>query len=419
MQERLRLRAIGRVRWEDDPDEERVSEERVLVETLQGIIHHHTMPPVELGSGRSDVQHEYHAFLHSVFLETGSFQVVHDMARQTAAISRDKGTEAGLQRAAAIHLRDFIPFAQGASFMTDGDVDFQCEDPSFDFSASLGIHALMHFVNNCTKGIADAMQFSWEQAYLGMSALLKCLPAKFFRQRFMATCLARPKGKAWHAKFEEHLGSDLIGWRFGSLAARNKSLLQYELILRRFWDDDKLKFRTPFENPQPQNLHEQPQPQPRPRSQKPEGPNLPVAGEVCKSNFFWAWQKMFLRIANAVDHMMNWLQFCPCHEFTATTWGARAHEFARRLFLQPGTAARCPLTGFRAAEVACGQFSRWLKDFVDLELANVSVAVQGRSPEHRAWVLADCQAARQHIVFAVQAELACWQLTPRVWLEPQ
>ena len=47
-----------------------------------------------------------------------------------------------------------------------------------------------------------------------------------------------------------------------------------------------------------------------------------------------------------------------------------------------GTSVCCPLTGFHAAELACGQFSSWIE------------AV---------------------IVFAAQAELACWQLTPRVF----
>ena len=415
-----RLRAIGRVKWDDDPDEDRVSEEKSLVEQLQSAIQRHTLPPVGLGSGRSDLQHEYHAFLHSMFLETGDFRLMRLMAQCTTAIASDKGTEAGLQRAAPIELRSFLSFLQGTSVMSDGDEDFQLEDGLFDFRSSLGIHALMHFVNNCTKGIADAMPFFWEHVYPGMNGLVKCLAAKFFRQRFIATCLAAPEGKVWHAKFEEGYSSDLVGWRFGSLAACSKALLQYEFPLRTFWDDDKLKFQD-RQNPaqhQHQNPNQEPEPpqqQPRPHSEKPEGPNIPIASQACRSKFFWAWQKMFSRIANIVDHMMNWLQSCPCHEFAANTWGARSHEFARRLFMPAGTSVCCPLTGFRAAEVACGQFSSWIEAVADVELAEVSVAVEGCTAEERAKVLADCQAARQHIVFAVQAELACWQLTPRVF----
>ena len=111
-----------------------LSEERALGETLQAAIQHTTTTlSVGLGSGKSDLQHEYHAFLHSLLLETRSFQ--------------------------------------------------------------------MHFVSNC-KGIADATPFFWEQVYQGMSAWLKCLQAKFFGQRFTATCLVTPEGKTWRAKFE-------------------------------------------------------------------------------------------------------------------------------------------------------------------------------------------------------------------------
>ena len=197
-----------------------------------------------------------------------------------------------------------------------------------DFSSSLGIHALQHFVNNCTKGIADAMPSFWEDVYPNMNALISCLSAKFFRQRFAATCLSSSEGAAWRSKFEEGYSDTLVGWRFGSLAACNRALLAYEYPLRRFWDDEKLHFK--------QHAPQQPgqQPPPTPHSEKPEGPNISVASQACKSKCFWAWQHMFSRIANIVDHMMNWLQSCPCHDLSAGSWGARCHEFAQRLFLE-------------------------------------------------------------------------------------
>ena len=39
----------------------------------------------------------------------------------------------------------------------------------------------------------------------------------------------------------------------------------------------------------------------RPHSEKPEGPNIPIASQACRSKFFWVWQKMLSRIANIVD----------------------------------------------------------------------------------------------------------------------
>ena len=276
-----------------------------------------------------------------------------------------------------------------------------------DFNCSLGIHALQHFVNNCTKGIADAMPSFWDDVYPGMNALINCLSAKFFRQRFAATCLSSSEGAAWRPKFEEGYRDTLVGWRFGSLAACNQALLAYEYPLRQFWDDEKLHFK---QHPQPE------QPPPRPHSEKPEGPNISLASHACKSKVFWAWQHMFSRIANIVDHMTNWLQSCPCHELNAASWGARCHEFAQRLFLErQSRPAHCPMSGFRASEIACGQFESFITAITDMELAEVSVALAGCSPQERASVLADCQAARQHVVFAVQAELSCWGLTPRVF----
>ena len=362
-----RLHKLGRVRWQDDPDEERVAEERGLVERLTSVLQHHVLPPVGLGSGRSSLQYEHHAFLHALFLETGNFELMCAMGSQTTAIASDKGTEAGIQQAPAVSLRDFLCFAQGDSFMADdGDGQNEAETCMLDFSFSLGIHALQHFVNNCTKGIADAMPSFWEDVYPNMNALISCLSAKFFRQRFAATCLSSSEGAAWRSKFEEGYSDTLVGWRFGSLAACNRALLAYEYPLRRFWDDEKLHFK--------QHAPQQPgqQPPPRPHSEKPEGPNISVASQACKSKCFWAWQHMFSRIANIVDHMMNWLQSCPCHDLSAGSWGARCHEFAQRLFLErESRPAHCPMSGFRASEIACGQFESFITAITDMELAEV------------------------------------------------
>ena len=415
-----RLHKLGRVKWEDDPDEDRVAEECALIESLRQELQHHVLPPVGLGSGRSDLQHELHAFLHSLFLETGDFKLLRSVAQQTTALVTDKGTEAGVQTAPRVRLRDFLPFAQGDPFMVDGDGDNLSEaDLTIDFASSLGVHGLQHFVNNCTKGIADAMPYFWEEIYPGMNALVNCLNASYFRQRFAATCLTSPSGKAWCPKFEEGFQCTLIGWRFGSLAECNKKLLEYQYPLKTFWDDDKIKFRN--EQPADQDFGQHlnpPQaeaPPPRPHSQKPDGPNLSLASQACRSDMFWGWQRMFSKIANIVAHMMNWLQSCPCHSFSHAEWGARGHELAKRLFMQSKPSVHCPLMGFRAAEIACGQFSQWIDTVAGFELAEISMTLEGCTATERAHVLADCQASRQHIVFAVQAELGCWQRTPRVF----
>ncbi|CAE6973107.1 unnamed protein product [Symbiodinium sp. KB8] len=136
-----RLHKLGRVRWQDDPDEERVAEERGLVERLTSVVQHHVLPPVGLGSGRSSLQYEHHALLHALFLETGNFELMCAVASQTTAIASDKGD----------------------SFVADdGD--------------------------GLNEGIADAMPSFWDDVYPGMNALINCLSAKFFRQRFAATC---------------------------------------------------------------------------------------------------------------------------------------------------------------------------------------------------------------------------------------
>ena len=85
-----RLCALGKFSPEDDFDELRIEEEREAVYFVRDSVQRHTLPPVGLGSARSSLLHEAHAFYHSMYLETGSAGLLATMVRCVTSISTDK-----------------------------------------------------------------------------------------------------------------------------------------------------------------------------------------------------------------------------------------------------------------------------------------------------------------------------------------
>eukprot|EP00969_Alexandrium_andersonii_P311687 13772787-Alexandrium_andersonii.AAC.1 len=65
------------------------------------------MPPVGLGSGRSDLAHETHAMYHAWYLETGSAELLARVGAAVVAVTSDKGTESNLAGHSPVPFEEF------------------------------------------------------------------------------------------------------------------------------------------------------------------------------------------------------------------------------------------------------------------------------------------------------------------------
>jgi hypothetical protein len=469
-----RLIQLGQKSWEDDHDVDRVQEERDLVLWLKKAISHHVLPPVGLGSARCSLAHECHAFYHSLYLETGSASLLSEMTHSVTAVTTDKGTESGMVLAPDVQFDDYFPYfanspllsdcedaprpqseARAASRTAGGDASRPRSEGRPAGSASrprsegrpagsadsntvgqdasrsrpdgshhklgmqqaLPVHGLSHFINNVTKGIADAMPHYWDEVYPLMNGLAGFLKARHTRERFVETCLSSSRAELYKPLFAT-FPYTLLGWRFGSLAAVSLNLLKLEFPLFTYWNKAAFNFEEPSKHREGEEDEdpERNQQQPRPHSAKPEGPSVKLASSAAMSVWFWSWCRMFQRIADIIAHMQHWAEGCPCHSLLTGTFAQRQHELSRRLFLDKKDGVlSCPLAGRRAPELACGVFSKFVEMAWHQELSGIMPMLGALTAEDRQKVLADFEGAQQLLMFAIETELACWRQTPLVF----
>ena len=69
----------------------------------------HVCIPVGLGSARSDLPHETHAFYHGQFIETGDTPTLSTLISCICGAATDKGTEHGMPESGSVKFGDFFP----------------------------------------------------------------------------------------------------------------------------------------------------------------------------------------------------------------------------------------------------------------------------------------------------------------------
>ncbi|CAE7195772.1 unnamed protein product [Symbiodinium natans] len=402
--------------------EDDLESEARLAGLLSKTTYKHPMVPVGLGSARADLWHELHAMYHSLFLECGSPELVASVARSVTAVISDRGTEAGIPQAHRVPFHFFFPHFQAPlTVEADGDAGLpedaqpdgpvaaqvigqqpppgaEEEDPGLSMQQALPVPGCLHIVHNATRNMLHAMPNFEEKAKKPFTAVVEVLHSSYTRQRFVATCLDG-EGRVYAGMFAT-FPHTVVKWRFGTLAAVCKDLLPLEAVLRRFWDLGKMRFLVPGQANRPERAEENAGA--AFGDDHPRGPNLELASEAIRSHVFWAWVRMVSELAEIVSHTENWFQSCVCHN---------AAESQKRLLLTHGQS--CPLRSLRAPELASGAFEPFLQEISALSAAAVTL-MHCRHCEiaDRAWILADFEAGRQHLLFAFIMQTACWSHLP-------
>ena len=409
-----------------------ITEDDLEMERCQSLvlttgIQKHPMVPVGLGSARADIWHELRAMYHAMYLETGSASLLAAMAQSVTAVVSDRGTEAGIPQTHPVPFNMFFPhLSSGVSFEMDGadllampvqerpdaphpnlddlgeagqvpgeDRHAVEQEPRLSMQQSLPIPGCLHIVHNATRNMLHAMPNFEGKAKKPFAAVVDVLRSSYTRQRFVATCLDG-EGRVYANMFVT-FPHTVVKWRFGTLAAVCKDLLPLEQVLRRFWDLDKIRFHAP-DRP----VRQEPDAGPAFGDDHLRGPNLEVASEAIGSHAFWAWLRMVNELAEIVSHVENWFQSCPCH-----------NTLDSQQRMQKLHGRSCPLRGLRAPELAAGAFEPFLQEIAALSAAAVTLMhTRHCQVPDRAWILADFEAAQQHLLFAFIMQTACWDHLP-------
>ena len=348
-------------------DEAEIQQEIALAKAVATCVHRHPCPPV--GLGRGDLLHELHALYHALFLEVGDPRQLSWVSSCICAITSDRGVEAGYPQAPAFAFHDMFPYFLPAQVMQVDGADFSDNAPGLDgfgietethrlcLQEALPIPGCLHIVHNATRHMLGAMPHFEQKVRVSFSALVDFLHKKFTRQRFIATCIEPfPEARVFLSQLNS-FPHTVVKWRFGTLAAVCKDLVELEVPLRRFWNGDRLNFQ---QAPQQHQDRAEPSADGAFGDDRLQGPSISKATEAVMSNTFWSWVHMVCSLAHCIGHMENWFESCPCHS-----------DVAGRERIRLFGSMQCPLKNFRAPELACQKFVRFLEEIGSLSAAEV------------------------------------------------
>lgn len=119
----------------------------------------------------------------------------------------------------------------------------------------------------------------------------------------------------------------------------------------------------------------------------------------------WEYLRMVLAVTNTMGHMGRWVERCPCHSPPLELGSRKAR---RRSGLGAGglsdvAAAKCPMKGRRAPEMAAGALTTTLRQFWAEGCARIMMGVVALAPEDRDRIMSDMQKAREFILAASEA----------------
>ena len=198
----------------------------------------HTSVPTALGSARATLVHKVHAFLHSLIIELGSWELVRKVCELVVVVTTDMGVEAELALVPSrILTGNFLPhvFSDSAS-VWDGDL-------ARLFPNALWIPGSMHVLSSITNDLSKCLE-SLDEEYLPMLRnLLQFLNAPWLLERFRHQCLPKPTAGVTGRNVTddtflfENVNISFAEWRWLSLilAAREVSnrMLPLRLYFRR------------------------------------------------------------------------------------------------------------------------------------------------------------------------------------------
>lgn len=399
--------------------DEEVAEESRLVQWLANHITLHQCVPVGLGARRSSLARKAHAIFHSLYLEAPppSDRSLSNLLRMTTSITGDLGTESGLCTQLPAPFSAFFPYIPESAdpgHFDDGDVVEMNANAGgggdavmLDLSASSYVPGMKHIIGNATKDLLFASE-AFKDVFPQIDGLSKFLNGRMSRRLLLETCMAappalflRPLLSTWPWTF--------VQWRWDSAIRVLENLLRVRGALGAVWDLGRLSGGGVGGVGGDQAAQ-----QADPGEHESLG-SLEQRADACiKSNFHWAYMEMVMMLGDVIAHFSAWVASCPCHG--GFKFGElKSYDAAmRRRCLRWGV-PRCPLAGFRAAEMAAGDHGSTLADLESLSGAVVLlVATQGLTVPEKNTIVRDFDLMKNRFLYIIRAKTLCFRTLPRM-----
>ena len=404
-----------------------LGEHEAKLEQARSMIQHHCNIPVVLGSNHATLLHEYIALQHSLFMECGSSGTLANMNTCVVSVTTDRGTEKALVRVPPLRFDAAFPFfLPSEELRFEIDAGEQAGDPPeqpnrvgphpeavvdpgdlLSLQAAVDIAGPLHALGNASKGFVYTMPNYANLFYPQLNALIRFLHAPYYRELFTHTCL-RDNLEVLQPLFRS-FPHTIVQWRWLSLSAVVPQLLLRKNALIAGWNPQAMGIRVQRNN----DAH----------GEEDAFHNMAwdLVDAAIQSPGFWAWLRMLSILTAVLGYLERWFFSCPCHCEAATmenllrVVSAPLPDPNEQRHQERRLDKSCPFRKRRGPELASGDFLSMLDRLLAASNQEVvSVILADLTPQDRAKVVEDFEAAKQHLLFRMRVQFAVYTSLPRV-----
>ena len=341
------------------------------VQQLSGVIcsgiDFHYCLPAALGTGCTSLQHKVAALLHSLSLETASRTYLKQLLGSCAALCTDMGTEIGIADCSQDEFHSWFSQERNDAPLVDDDgfasdrMEPEPESP-FVVSHTVAIPGILHILDNMTHDLFEKALEHGEAFTTHLGALCDLLCKRHHRERFVNHCLLRnPMGRVFAPMFDHEFHS-IKEWRWGTVLSVLTWILPLKHPLKQFWSAARYGEDSGDWANDAARAADAP---PGDESKKPRL-DLALVTEAVHSLWLWDYMHMCVMVQTLIERIGWWASCCICHErlLGCSHMGEKDHatrQVLERRFQKccgspdiMGVHTRCPMSGLRAPECACG-----------------------------------------------------------------
>ena len=355
---------------------------------IRKAIRRHILPPTGIGSLHQNVSHKFHAFLHGLRLECGSWAETQHLISKYFAICTDMGVESKLTMAEAVAGELF-------SYWCDFNMDDDEGGPNereivLSLRSALHIPGVFHTVENLQLRLLRYLPSWTDRVKPQVDSACIVFHYRFTRARFSETCLTG-EDAVWEAWFTT--GPPLLdgGRVWGTTVEITTWFLAREAPLRTLWDEAKVSFRE-----QAGDAPEGAPLLPRENWTEDTSKHIRICNDAITSAFFWAYLKLLAALSAIISHVEAWSQACFCHE----------KEFCEHHGVDT-MKNTCWMRGRRVPELCCSELQRFVQEVADKGHAQLLHSIMDLIDADKVIILSEFSFGKNMVSMELQVRLDC------------
>ena len=318
----------------------------------------HTQVPQLLGQGRTKLIDKVGAHVQSALLESGDLEGLQGYLSSCVAWCSDMGVEAGIPDCELQCVESVLPpcvrpsrllmcNTEDANFADEGLLTAEPESAHEGTLMPNAIHVpgTCHAIHNACLNLDTALvDFDW--FITRVKKLHPLFSVKRRRDRFLQVALHGTPQYDQGKQILENFSGTLHSERWGELAGYLRTGYPLLLFFRQYWDG--VAYARGLDD-----------------GGETEEFSCAAITEVLKDDYFLVYWQLQVALRDMIQHLLRWVEGCPCHSSLLQGKSAFRQEKALReeITCPAEVACQCPLMGCQAAGLVAGHMETFAESF--------------------------------------------------------